>query len=242
MEFYHPDYVSKAEKSWKLIASSLQSILGCNIEIWINLVLCAPPSKCSKLRKLSFSLLSCSLRIQQKLQSRMECGSDSEYSDHISEMPIIRDKAILNCSSDCESQIPHNCYRRVEVARALRNSQGNVLSIGTSLFHRSLPDDTLKTPGYGVNSSKEEGNNFEFEVFSSPATDNQPNCFPKTLRFQKKLHSSDNSQVMCIGNQQENQLGLSIPSKKSFETYTSANVSCIFSSNNCTNNSTSEDE
>ncbi|EEF39047.1 conserved hypothetical protein [Ricinus communis] len=36
--FHRPDYVSKAEKSWKTIASALQSILGRNVEIRINLL------------------------------------------------------------------------------------------------------------------------------------------------------------------------------------------------------------
>ncbi|KAF3436678.1 hypothetical protein FNV43_RR19425 [Rhamnella rubrinervis] len=32
LEFCHPEYISKAEKSWKLIVNSLQSTLGCNVE------------------------------------------------------------------------------------------------------------------------------------------------------------------------------------------------------------------
>ncbi|CAK7336594.1 unnamed protein product [Dovyalis caffra] len=223
LEFHHPDYASKAEKSWKLIASSLQTILGCNVEIRINLVLCAPVSKCGKLRKLSFSLFGCSRRRQHKSEPPMECGSDADY-DHISGKTMMREKAISACPSDCGSQIPHNCCRSVEMVQgALRNSEGNVLSIGTTSSHRSLPDDTSKTPGYGFPSSKAGGNDLDRTIFSSQEAEGQPNCFPRSLMLQKKLRASENTQAVCIGNHLENQLALSIPGKKSIETCTQAN-------------------
>ncbi|XP_074286517.1 protein STICHEL-like 2 isoform X3 [Silene latifolia] len=51
LEFQHPDYASKAEKSWNLIASSLQSVLRCNVEIRINLT-----AGSAKPKRTSFSL------------------------------------------------------------------------------------------------------------------------------------------------------------------------------------------
>ncbi|KAL9434078.1 hypothetical protein AB3S75_028835 [Citrus x aurantiifolia] len=59
LEFHHRDYVSRAEKSWKLIASFLQSVLGCNVEI--------------------------------------------------------RGRHTLTCSSDCGSQMSHNCCHKTDV-------------------------------------------------------------------------------------------------------------------------------
>lgn len=209
-------------------------MLSCNVEIRINLVLCAPVSKYAKLRKLSFSLFSCFRRIQHKSQSLpMEFGSDSDCFVHVSEMPMITKKSILVCSSDCRSQMPHNCYEKVKVVRALRNSEGNVLSIGRTSSRRSLPDDKCKTPGYGHAASQAERSNLEYGILSSQETENQPNCFPKTLRLQKKSPSSDNSQMTGMGNHQENQLALSIRGTKSIETCTSANDSGVFNSNSC---------
>ncbi|KDP30993.1 hypothetical protein JCGZ_11369 [Jatropha curcas] len=237
LEFHHPDYASKAEKSWKMIASSLQSILGRNVEIRINLVLCAHESKCTKLRKLSFRLFSCSRRMYQKSQLPMECRSDSD----ISEKPIISGTAFLTCPSNCGSQMLHDSYPRMEVVRALRNSEGNVLSMGTTSSDRSLQDNASKTPAYGIDSSKEEGSSLEYEISSSQETEDQPNCFPRSLRFQKRLHSSETSRVIWMGNQQEDKLALSIPGKQTFKTCNSTNGSYIFSSKDYTNNSESED-
>ncbi|PRQ20805.1 putative DNA-directed DNA polymerase [Rosa chinensis] len=79
LEFCHPDYVSKAEKSWKIIASALQSLFGCNVEIRINLVR-ATESKYANVKKPSFRLFSCSRRMQQKSPSFCERGSGSDYS------------------------------------------------------------------------------------------------------------------------------------------------------------------
>ncbi|KAF9667963.1 hypothetical protein SADUNF_Sadunf15G0077600 [Salix dunnii] len=198
LEFHHSDYASKAEKSWKHIASLLQTILGCNVEIRINLVLCAPPaSKCAKLWKQSFYFFSCSRRMRRKSQPPMERGIDSDNSDNNSERPMIRERGISACLSGCRSQISHNCYPGVEVARALRNSEGNVLSIGTTSSLRSLNDDTSKTPGNVLSSSRAGGNDLDYSIFYSQEAEDQPNCFPKSPRLQKMLRSSENTQVVC---------------------------------------------
>ena len=201
LEFHHSDYASKAEKSWKHIASLLQTILGCNVEIRINIVLCAPPaSKCAKLWKQSFCFFSCSRRMRRKSQPPMEHGIDSDNSDNNSERPMIRERAISACPSGCRSQISHNCYHGVEVARALRNSEGNVLSIGTTSSLGSLHDDKSKTPGHGFSSSMAGGNELDYSIFYSQEAEDQPNCFPKSPRLQKMLLSSENTRVVCAGN------------------------------------------
>ncbi|XP_002511274.2 protein STICHEL-like 2 [Ricinus communis] len=242
LEFHRPDYVSKAEKSWKTIASALQSILGRNVEIRINLVLCDSALKCKKLRKLPFSLFSCSRRVLRRSQLPTECGSDSDYSGHMSEKPIKGDRVILTCSSDCRSQMPHYIFPRVDVVKALRNNEGNVLSIGRNSSHRSLQDDTLKIPAYGNDSLKEEGGSLGYETFSSEETEEQPNCFSRTLRLQKRLPSTNHSRIVCMGNQEANKLALSFPAKRSIETCNSTtNGSYVLNSNNDTNNSRSED-
>ncbi|KAL5748247.1 hypothetical protein ACOSQ2_025544 [Xanthoceras sorbifolium] len=240
LQFHHPDCVCRAEKSWKLIASSLQLILGCNVEIRL---LCAPSLNGTKMRKPSFSLFNCSRRMQQKSQSNTECGSDSDYSDYISEKPMMKARHSLTCSSDCGSQMSHNCYHGTEVTKALRNSEGNVLSTGTALSHGSVQDDILKTPGYGINSSKEEGHNCQCRVLSIQGPERLPSCFPRTLRLQKKPRASDTSRMVCTSNQQENQLALSIPGKASFATSISANdpYSLSGNSNSYTNSLKDED-
>ncbi|KAJ4835741.1 hypothetical protein Tsubulata_048854 [Turnera subulata] len=234
LEFHQSDYAAKAERSWKLIASSLQSILGCNVEIRINLVLSAPVSKRAKLRKLSFNLFSCSRRMQHKSQSPLARGSDSDYSDHVSEKPMIRDQTTLTCSSDFGSQLPRNSSHsshRVEVVRALRNNDGNVLSIGTTSSHRSLPDDALKAhPGYGVESLNEGRSSLGHEGFCSQEDEGESNCFPRSLRLQKKLRSPGYSQGMCMVSAQGD------PLKTSNPTFITADDYCVFSSNSYSNN------
>ncbi|KAK3225191.1 hypothetical protein Dsin_005053 [Dipteronia sinensis] len=219
LQFHHPDSVSKAEKSWKSIASSLQLILGCNVEIRL---LCAPAVNGTKVRKPSFSLFNCSRRIQQRSLST-EPGSDSDYSDYISEKPIMKERHSLTCSSDCGSQMSHNCYHKTEVIKTLRNSEGNVLNTGTALSIRSMQDDILKTPGYGISSLKEEGDNCQYKILSIQEPEHQPSCFPRTLRLQKKPRAADSSRMDCSSNQEENKLALSIPGKASFKTCITAN-------------------
>lgn len=125
LEFHHPDYVKKAEKSWKSIANALQSILGCNVEMRINLMHCVSVTKNAK--KKIFSLFSCSRRL--RLESTTENRSEQSYnSDSTSEKANVRDKYVETCSSNCGSQFSNNCCQRKEAT--IRNNEGNALSIG----------------------------------------------------------------------------------------------------------------
>ncbi|KAF3438641.1 hypothetical protein FNV43_RR21405 [Rhamnella rubrinervis] len=200
LEFCHPEYISKAEKSWKLIVNSLQSTLGCNVEVSINLVHCPSNSKHAKLNKPSFSLFSCSAECKSQLA--IERGSESDYSEYASEKPMISDKSVLPSSSHCGSHhMPHDCCGRMEVVRTLRNDEGNVPRTSTS-SHRSLGD---YMPNSGL-------------CFKEP--ENQPNCFSRILRLQKKLRSSETTPP-------HNELSSSIPRKSCSEKLTGANGSSV---------------
>ncbi|KAF5476659.1 hypothetical protein F2P56_003374 [Juglans regia] len=242
LQFQHPDYASKAEKSWKQIASSLQSILGCNVEIRINIAHCVSYPKHRKVRKQSFSLFNCSRRMQRKSHSSNECGSDSDLSEHTSEKAMIRDRPNLNSTSSGDSQKQHKYHDRVEVMSTLRNNEGNVLSTGTALTHRSLENDMPKMPMLGVKSSTEEGSNRGSQDLSIHKPGDQPNCFPRKLRFQKKLRSSDDSQTILPSIEKGNKLAFSIPQTSSFETYISAQGPYVFCSSSNNHASSSRDD
>lgn len=70
LEFYTPQRVARAERSWKMIADSFQSVLGCNVEIRMNLVISSsspqPKSGKAAAASLFFGLLSCSRRMLHK--------------------------------------------------------------------------------------------------------------------------------------------------------------------------------
>ncbi|XWS51336.1 hypothetical protein CRYUN_Cryun12cG0168500 [Craigia yunnanensis] len=217
LEFRHPNHVSRAEKSWKYIASSLQLIVGCNVEIRINLSVTDPLSKCPKVRKPSFSLFSCSRRLHLKSRSSTRSGSDSEISQYASEKPMISDRPILTYYSDHGFEIPHNCSHGREVVRAFRNSEGNMLSTGATPSCESLRDDTSLIPAYGVDSSKGEGRDCECQILSVQEPAYQSNRFPRALRPQKKVHLSDSTKMISVSNREENKLALSIPGASSFE-------------------------
>ncbi|XP_010536653.1 PREDICTED: protein STICHEL-like 2 [Tarenaya hassleriana] len=104
MEFYAPRHVSRAEKSWKVIAESFQSVLGCKkVEIRINLGVASAP-KSARTGNLLFGIFSCSRRIPQNQSP--SGSSDCEYSD---------------CASE-------------KTSKALRSSEGNVLSFGRTTY------------------------------------------------------------------------------------------------------------
>ncbi|XP_057435667.1 protein STICHEL-like 2 isoform X2 [Lotus japonicus] len=185
LEFRHRHHVSKAEKSWKLIASSLQFILGCNIELRITYEPRASDSKYAKLKRSSFSIFSCSRRAQQK--SLSSNGSESDYADHVSQNPMIKDKTLT--SSD---------YHGMDVVTTLRSCKGNLLSSGERFLNRSFQEN-MGTSCSEVDSSKEKGNRCAHLVPSVLESDYQSNCFPQNLWLQKKFRSSYSSKSTLQG-------------------------------------------
>ncbi|KAI4336259.1 hypothetical protein L6164_014805 [Bauhinia variegata] len=183
LEFHHRDYVSKAEKSWKLIASCLQFIVGCNIELRINLVSCNSDSKYAKLKRMSFSFFSCSRRIDQKSFLSNEGGIDSDYADSTSQKPMMKD----TYSSDCGLP-PRECCKGMEVVATLRSSEGNLLSSGKRLSCQESP----------TTSGKEDGCNYTQLVSSTLDSNHQSKCLPRTLWLHKKLHSPEKNFDLSI--------------------------------------------
>ncbi|PIN18299.1 Replication factor C, subunit RFC4 [Handroanthus impetiginosus] len=141
LEFDHPKYVSKAEKFWKEIACALQCMLGCNIELKINLASNAS-NKYGKFKKPSFRLFGSSCRMQYCA----ECGDNA--SENLSYTPttsITGNRFLETCSSDCESKILHKCCRGKDIVTSIRNADGNSLSVRMRTPHifRSERQDQL---------------------------------------------------------------------------------------------------
>ncbi|PON72364.1 DNA polymerase III, subunit gamma/ tau [Parasponia andersonii] len=221
LDFCHPNCISKAEKSQKLIANSLQSILGCNVEIKINLVPCASKSRHAKVKKPSFRLFSCSRRVP-KSQSSTECGSDSDYFEYTSERPMISGRSTRRFPDNSGLQIPHKCCDRMDRVRTLGNGEGNLLSTRAASCHGSLED--RQTPEFVAASSNELVHNHEGDVLYFQEPENQPNCFARTFRLHRKSRSSDASQMVCCTEPRlQNKLALSILRKASSETSATTN-------------------
>ncbi|XP_020235756.1 protein STICHEL-like 2 [Cajanus cajan] len=215
LEFHHRHHVSKAEKSWKVIASSLQFLLGCNIELRITYAPCASDSKYAKMKRSSLSIFGCSRRIrQQKSLSSNEQGNESDYADYNSENPMMKGRI---STSDCG----------MDAVTALRSCEGNLLSSGERFLNRSF-QETTGTSCAGVDSSKEERCNCAHLDQKILDSDNNSICFPKSLWLQKKFRSSYSSKLAFQGVQQQNDFVLSVPKCTCSGTYTHANEPYFF--------------
>uniref|UniRef100_M4DRR5 MI domain-containing protein n=1 Tax=Brassica campestris TaxID=3711 RepID=M4DRR5_BRACM len=84
LEFYTPQHVTRAEKSWKMIADSFQTVLGCNVEIRMNLVIseCSPPKSARAAGRLFSGLFSCSRRMLHK-STYLTTINDSDHSPEV---------------------------------------------------------------------------------------------------------------------------------------------------------------
>ncbi|GAB2240858.1 hypothetical protein Droror1_Dr00021376 [Drosera rotundifolia] len=190
LEFSRPNDVTKAEKSWKVIASLLQSVLGCNIEIRINLSPNAPLTNLAKVRRFSSRFFSCSCRMHHGSNSLTENGSNnSGISNFTSNEAVTGDKPMDTSSSGCLSQFSREGNLKNEAVSTIRNSDGNALSTGATTPHRSSRDCLFSDSGFGVDSSMEDGSIEKLKVLDVPEQDIQPkcNCFCRNLRIHKKL-------------------------------------------------------
>lgn len=214
LEFENPHNVSRAEKSWKVIASSLQCILGCNVEIRINLVPGPSVTNCSKVKKASFNLFSCSRRMEQKTYSNSGQGSDSDCSGYTCEKPMIGDRPNFTCSSECGSQKLHVCHHLRGASSTLRNGDGNVLGIGNSLSQRTSHDCKQQcTGGLCVDCSTEELKFWRHQVLGIQEMGIQLKCCSAAPRCKQKQNVPETSQVTC--HDAEAKLASSTPQKLS---------------------------
>ncbi|KAL4584834.1 hypothetical protein LXL04_009444 [Taraxacum kok-saghyz] len=76
LEFQHLNHVSKAEKSWKQIATALQSALGCNVEIRISHSDSGHGRNHRKVNKSSFNIFNCSLKKKASKQNVMNSSQN----------------------------------------------------------------------------------------------------------------------------------------------------------------------
>ncbi|KAI3759451.1 hypothetical protein L6452_07286 [Arctium lappa] len=169
LEFQHPNYASKAEKSWKLIASALQAALGCNVEIRICHSNYFPDTNHPKVKKPSFSLFSCAWGNKPSHQN------GSNLSENSNDQMRVNDRSLETMSSDGGSCGSHSCHRKKEPARTIRNSDGNALSIDFSgqdngeqpcCFPKSVKHQT-KIRSLDTSMTSEAGNNLALPVSGS---------------------------------------------------------------------------
>ncbi|CAA0820943.1 Protein STICHEL-like 2 [Striga hermonthica] len=155
LEFNHPDYVSKAEKSWKVIASALQLVLGYNVELRINLANNGTNKHAAKLKRDYFGLFNCSRKVHlRKSPTSEECKSSSNNNNNTSEnfdqtnTNLTRDKYIETCSSECESQAGKGfpCCHGKELFKTIRGKDGNSLSIGIRTPGKGCPNSVTTEP------------------------------------------------------------------------------------------------
>lgn len=235
--FHHPKYLSKAENSWKVIASALQQVLGHNVEIRIHLIESTSPKDKGKWKKPSFSLFGCSRRICYGSKSTPESVSEpSDNSDLNSGKASTRDKHVELCSSECGSHVSHTCCNGKEVIRAIRNKDGNALSIAMT----TTPHRVLKSHQFGADQLEEDRRNYACQDLTPLEPEKQPGCFARMV----KLRKSNASKMIFLEKNAQNSLALSVPCTRSSEIHFNASdpviVSCSRSdiSRNCCRNDT----
>jgi hypothetical protein len=200
--FGHPDHLSRAEKMQSLIECALQHVLRCNVEIRFKVVP-DPVTKDAGLKRQSFNFFSCSGRKQEL--------SDSVVTDEEDAVrPGARETPLKGYSSS-QQQSPY-MIQRLDSKPTVHGSEDDARSTLTS--DRSMTDDLTRTCRSETNYSKGVSEQGRFDSIHEP--DQQPNCFSRTLKIQKKL-SSGAAQTICLRIQPHNKMNF-LP-KKEFDTY-----------------------
>ncbi|KAK9117402.1 hypothetical protein Sjap_016349 [Stephania japonica] len=230
VEFCHRDHVSKAEKSWKLIASSLQLVLGCNVEITIKLGPCHP-RKNMKLMNSCFGLWSCPCR---KLSSINDGNYWSEYSDFTSGRAIIGEKPVEACSighGSLFSPIHCDCKESVAVVKEKsgRDQSHETLSIN------AMQDGSTRKSQLRSHFPKLDGISHESQVLSIQD--------PQVAKTRSSLQSPNDPYKICLRVQPQEKFKLSTPQKQPSDTYFCADDPYILcSSSNTLGNSSIDEE
>ncbi|XP_072972633.1 protein STICHEL-like 2 [Typha angustifolia] len=217
--FSHTDHLTRAEKLQNIIASSLQHVLGCNVEIRLKLVP-APVRKDAKVKRQSFSLLSCSGRKQQLSDSALTDGEEDQMSakgepsfrvyssNHGKQLsPFIQQLDVAHMQEA-------SCFHDI---KAITPGNEDTQSTGAVTSDISVLHNTTKRCRLEKDSSRKLGEEDQYVNVQEPEI--QPSCFAKTLKLQRKFFSSDATHTICLRIQPHNKMDLSIPKKGAFETY-----------------------
>lgn len=220
IEFLHPDHVSRAEKSWKLIASSLRHVLECDVQLKLKLI----PTyirKRTKVKKLSFSFLSCSGRKQQMSDSTMTDENESETSSK--EVTFTRTHSSQN-GLQLSSCVPRLDSRRIQEVCVFHDKQQVIIRKAEEDMRSSkatsnrcatinLQNECQSKSSY----SKEVGE--EGQCIDIQECESQPDCFAKTLKLRRRFLSADAAQSVCLRIQPQSKQELTSPKKVVSETY-----------------------
>ncbi|URE43542.1 DNA polymerase III subunits gamma and tau domain III [Musa troglodytarum] len=195
LEFCHPDHVSRAEESWELIIGSLQTIVGCKVDIKISLV---PINRAAK-KKSSISLFCCTGRKQQTSDLTVTNKKDSL-------LPGTKEETIEFCSSHhkedlCVKQQLHfnNLYGSNSFDQKVVNtnaSNGCALVTGNTMISRTVQDGLSKECKEETDPSKEvcEGGQY----MNIQGTEDQPSCLCWTLKFSRRSFSANAARATTL--------------------------------------------
>ncbi|KAL0727089.1 hypothetical protein Bca4012_023182 [Brassica carinata] len=135
LEFYTPKHVARAEKSWKTIADSFQSVLGCNVEIRMNLVIsaCSPPKSAKAAASLFFGLFSCSRRMLLHKSYKLTTTTRFDF-DYASEKNVV-----TNSLRSCQGNLLRARSVRSSANASSRMSNASDQGDATSVLCTSTP-------------------------------------------------------------------------------------------------------
>ncbi|CAN6987293.1 unnamed protein product [Brassica rapa subsp. trilocularis] len=134
LEFYTPKHVTRAEKSWKTIADSFQSVLGCNVEIQMNLVIsaCSPPKSAKAVASLFFGLFSCSRRMLHRSYPTTT-RTDYDYAT--------KEQVVTNSLRSCQGNLLRARSVRSSANASSRMSSASDQGDANSALGDKIPED-----------------------------------------------------------------------------------------------------
>ncbi|WOL04419.1 protein STICHEL-like 2 [Canna indica] len=195
VQFRHPDHATRAEESWNSIVGSLQTVLGCNVDIRISRV---PSFICRNSRKKSLvSLFCCSGRKQKTSESNAE---NRNYS-----LSHGREKKLVDLCPSHQKGLP--CMMQQLHFETMQSSNSNWKEESTtnrsdvhSLINASATSNrrvqNLLSRGCNeeADPSKEvcEGGPY----VNIQETKDQPGCFPCALKLSKKSFSANTAHAI----------------------------------------------
>lgn len=147
LEFYTRKHVTRAEKSWKMIADSFQSVLGCNVEIRMNLVTSAfsPPKSSAKAAAASlfFGLFfSCSRRMLHKSYL-------TTTNDYASEEHLVTNNSLRSCQGNLLRAPSVRSSANASSSRmSSASDQGDATSVLCTTSHMPSPGGKMQKDRY----------------------------------------------------------------------------------------------
>ncbi|CAN6464360.1 unnamed protein product [Victoria cruziana] len=234
LQFHHPEQVLRAEKSQKHIKNALSGVLGCDMEVRINLNPVSYPES--------------SAEVQQSYQSKpgnKGPSADENYLNpslshrkkttgsrkHINRLSEVNVYHFFPCLRKPYSKSPRDVALHTKEIYSIDNLCRDASGKDAVKYQKVANGDAESVSVQNLQLEQVKRHGIQYQALATPKV--HRSCFPVVIKLRRRPHASDNVQTMDLKSNVHEVFQHSDPREASFKAYICTDDPRVLSSNPC---------